>query len=328
MLVEPTAQTSVAAEADTAFSFSLNRNTLGVGSAVHAVPFQCSARMAEPSSSFARSKVPTAHASVLVRAVTALNTLVNGTPSGTWSGVGVETQVDAARALPAVRTRAAPTAGSTTPRRRLMDDFMVLFPLMAQPTTRKAIEDDCPVVPSHWLPTAHSVVASAVVIAPSVGMPTPPVTVTGVTVHVVPFQWASAGLLGSSAAAPVTQTSVADRAVTPPRFTSGGAATVCHEVPFHRTTRAAPLVPTPTAHASVAESAATSYRNVLPLLGLAIWVHAVPSQCRICDCRIRLPYGRFSEYPTAQTSRGETPSTAVRKLVRVPALGVGTAFHE
>ena len=144
-------------------------------------------------------------------------------------------------------------------------------------------------VPSHWEPTAHSVVASAVVIALSKGMPTPPVTVTGVTDQVVPFQCASAGVPAESAAAPATHTSVAERAVTALRLTSGGAVTVFQEVPFQRTTNAAPLVPTPTAQASVAESAATSYRNVLPLLGLATWVQAVPSQCRIVDCRTRLP---------------------------------------
>ena len=71
--IEPTAQTSFAAAAETAFSFSSNRTTLGVGTWDHAVPFQCSASMTWPSSSFGPRKLPTAQASVLVRADTALN---------------------------------------------------------------------------------------------------------------------------------------------------------------------------------------------------------------------------------------------------------------
>src|SRR4249919_639402 len=72
-LVEPTAQTSFAAAAETAFSFSSNRTTLGVGTWDHAVPSQCSASMTWPSSSFGPRKLPTAQASVLVRADTAWN---------------------------------------------------------------------------------------------------------------------------------------------------------------------------------------------------------------------------------------------------------------
>ena len=49
--LEPTAQTSFAAAAETAFSFSSDRKMSGVGAADHAVPFQCSASMVPPASS-------------------------------------------------------------------------------------------------------------------------------------------------------------------------------------------------------------------------------------------------------------------------------------
>src|SRR3954469_5130125 len=79
LLVEPTAQTSFAVAAETAFSFSSNRTTLGVGTCDQAAPFQRSASMTWPSSSFGPRKLPTAHASVPVRAPTALSTLENAT---------------------------------------------------------------------------------------------------------------------------------------------------------------------------------------------------------------------------------------------------------
>ena len=49
--LEPTAQTSFAAAAETVFSFSSDRKMSGVGAADHAVPFQCSASMVPPASS-------------------------------------------------------------------------------------------------------------------------------------------------------------------------------------------------------------------------------------------------------------------------------------
>jgi hypothetical protein len=109
----PTAQMSFAAAAETAFSFSSNRTTLGVGTWDHALPFQCSASMTWPSSSFGPRKLPTAQASVLVRAPTALNTLENATFCGDGSTVGVITHAGAAKAGPA-KVMAAPTAGRTT----------------------------------------------------------------------------------------------------------------------------------------------------------------------------------------------------------------------
>src|SRR5215813_13965511 len=50
-LIEPTAQTSLAAAAETAFSFSSDPTTLGVATWDHAVPSQCSASMTWPASS-------------------------------------------------------------------------------------------------------------------------------------------------------------------------------------------------------------------------------------------------------------------------------------
>jgi len=52
-------------------SFSSKRKMFGVGVCVQAVPFQCSASICAPSSSFGPGKVPTAQASVVVRAETA-----------------------------------------------------------------------------------------------------------------------------------------------------------------------------------------------------------------------------------------------------------------
>src|SRR6266571_5503500 len=112
-LVEPTAQTSFAAAAETAFSFSSNRTTLGVGTWDHALPFQRSASMTWPSSSPGPRKLPTAQASVLVRASTALSTLENATFCGDGFTVGVITHAGAAKAGPA-KAMAAPTAGRTT----------------------------------------------------------------------------------------------------------------------------------------------------------------------------------------------------------------------
>src|SRR5690242_11460415 len=101
--------------------------------------------------------------------------------------------------------------------------------------------------------------------AVSPGAPTPPVTATEVTDQALPFQCATAG--APAASEPATHTSLDDRAVTLCRPLSGGAVTVVHDVPFHRVTNA-PAALLPTAHASVREIGATSYRNVLPLLGL------------------------------------------------------------
>src|SRR6266571_370838 len=111
--IEPTAQTSFAAAAETAFSFSSNRMTFGVGTWDQALPFQCSASMTWPSSSFGPRKLPTAQASVLVRASTALSTLENATFCGDGFTVGVITHAGAAKAGPA-KAMAAPTAGRTT----------------------------------------------------------------------------------------------------------------------------------------------------------------------------------------------------------------------
>src|SRR5215469_8509471 len=113
-LIEPTAQTSFAAAAETAFSFSSDPMTLGVVTWDHAVPSQCSASMTWPSSSFGPRKLPTAQASVLVRAATALNWLENATFCGDGFTVGVITHAGAAKAGPAKAMAAAPTAGSTT----------------------------------------------------------------------------------------------------------------------------------------------------------------------------------------------------------------------
>src|SRR5215472_132659 len=119
-LIEPTAQTSFAAAAETAFSFSPDPTTLGVATWDHALPFQCSASMTWPSSSFGPRKLPTAQASVLVRASTALNWLENATVCGDGFTVGVITHAGAAKAGPARAMAAAPTAGRTTVLRTAM----------------------------------------------------------------------------------------------------------------------------------------------------------------------------------------------------------------
>src|SRR3954452_16400485 len=68
-----------------------------------------------------------------------------------------------------------------------------------QPTTRNAVDDDWPVVPSAWYPTANSGVASEVAIAVRRGNPAPPVPVPGSTDQALPFQCATAGAPAASA---------------------------------------------------------------------------------------------------------------------------------
>src|SRR5215471_18392029 len=77
----------------------------GVGTMVHAVPFQRSAKICAPASSPAPGNWPTAQASVAVRAKTALRVVVDGLTLGTTVQVGV-----AAMAVPASRASEPPAA--------------------------------------------------------------------------------------------------------------------------------------------------------------------------------------------------------------------------
>src|SRR3954469_8909805 len=125
MFCEPTAQTSPAEAADTALSFSSKRTMFGVGVCDQAVPFQCSASMTPPSSSFGPGKTPTAQASVGVRAKTAFK----GPSAGL--AIGVITQAGAAKAG-AASARAAPAAGTATAARRRNRLFMIDIPLQSR----------------------------------------------------------------------------------------------------------------------------------------------------------------------------------------------------
>src|SRR5215469_3620821 len=107
MFVLPTAQASSGPLAETPSRRSSWRTMFGVGTCCHCVPFQRSAKICEPASSPTPGNWPTAHASVAVRAETALRVVADGLTLGTTVQVGV-----AAMAVPASRTSEPPAASA------------------------------------------------------------------------------------------------------------------------------------------------------------------------------------------------------------------------
>src|SRR5215472_7868329 len=110
-----------------------------------------------------------------------------------------------------------------------------------------------------------------------------------------------------------------------------GLATTLQLVPFQCSASVCPvpaaLRKRPTAHTSVAETAAAAARLLNPVLalGLATALQLVPFQCSIRVCVAPLALGRKS--PTAQTSPAETAVTPFSSLFCVLALGLGTTLQ-
>src|SRR5215469_11511067 len=91
-----------------------------------------------------------------------------------------------------------------------------------------------------------------------------------------------------------------------------GTGTRFHVLPFQCSARRGPPDTPPTAHALVAEAAATLTSAPLPTAGVAIRFHLVPVRCRISGLRFPMP----PDEPTAQSS----PPTGVT-AVRSPSEG-------
>src|SRR5215469_994 len=136
---------------------------------------------------------------------------------------------------------------------------------------------------------------------------------------------------------PTAQTSVADVEVTQDKLltTAGlGLFTRFQAVPFQCTIRLRvaplPLPKLPTAQTSLADTTrtASSVLKALPGLGLIIWLHWVPSQCRIMVFVPAPGPVPSSKLPTAQTLSGEAARTANRKLSLPPGSGLGTTDQD
>src|SRR5215469_10162633 len=136
---------------------------------------------------------------------------------------------------------------------------------------------------------------------------------------------------------PTAQTSVADVEVTQDKLltTAGlGLFTRFQAVPFQCTIRLRvaplPLPKLPTAQTSLADTTrtASSVLKALPGLGLIIWLHWVPSQCRIMVFVTAPGPVPSSKLPTAQTLSGEAARTANRKLSLPPGSGLGTTDQD
>src|SRR5262249_41345593 len=110
-----------------------------------------------------------------------------------------------------------------------------------------------------------------------------------------------------------------------------GLATTLQLVPFQCSISVCPapaaLTKLPTAHTSVAETAAAAARLLKPVLalGLGTTLQLVPSQCSISVCVALLALGW--KPPTAHTSVPETAVTPFSSLFCVPGLGLGTTLH-
>src|SRR5579884_3078595 len=110
-----------------------------------------------------------------------------------------------------------------------------------------------------------------------------------------------------------------------------GLLTMLHCVPFQCSIKVTlgpcPGVEIPTAHTSLAETAATPERTLMIAcggFGLATMLHWVPSQCSISVCP--MPLGP-EVLPTAQISLVETAATAFKTLDTEGTFGLLTIFH-
>src|SRR5262249_20804695 len=122
-------------------------------------------------------------------------------------------------------------------------------------------------------------------------------------------------------------TSVAETALTANSATTWpggvGLGTRVHERPSQCSTRVVSRLsvpPEPTAHMSVAETALTPDRPLIPALGVGTRAHLLPFQCsaRVFDPELVLAD------PTAQALAGESSVTPDRRLPNAPGAGVGT----
>src|SRR5262249_44039588 len=133
---------------------------------------------------------------------------------------------------------------------------------------------------------------------------------------------------------PTAHRSVGEMTATPfsPLSVPGlGLATTLQLVPFQCSASVCPvpvvLRNRPTAHTSLAETAAAAARLLNPVLalGLGTVLQLVPFQCSISVCVAPLGPGRKS--PTAQTSLPETTVTPFSWLFCVLAAGLGTTLQ-